>query len=55
MAKHIERLLGSLQAWEGIVRDEAQEIENYPRRGFEDRLIATWKQAATHVPASAGT
>ena len=41
----LERLLGSIEEWENTVRAQAAEIEAYPRRRYEDRLIAVWSQA----------
>jgi glycosyltransferase involved in cell wall biosynthesis len=51
MAGHVERLLGNLEAWEAMVRAEAEEIERYRDRNWEDRLMAAWQAAA--VPAMA--
>ncbi len=49
MADHVVRLLGSLQAWEGTVRAQAREIEGYPGRAYEDRLMAVWKQTGAQA------
>jgi glycosyltransferase involved in cell wall biosynthesis len=49
MADHVVRLLGSLQTWEGTVRAQAREIEGYPARAYEDRLMAVWKQTGAQA------
>jgi glycosyltransferase involved in cell wall biosynthesis len=51
MAEAVTRLLGNLDVWEDAVRAAAQEIERYPQRAYEDRLIAVWTEA---VAASRG-
>ncbi len=45
MAAAVMRLLGNLGAWEEAVVAGAREIERYPERGYEDRLIAVWTEA----------
>ena len=51
MAAAVIRLLGDLGAWEEAVVAAAREIERYPQRGYEDRLIAVWTEARAAVPA----
>jgi hypothetical protein len=54
MAAAVMRLLGDLGAWEEAVVAGAREIERYPGRGYEDRLIAVWTEAtAVHRRQSA--
>jgi len=45
MADAVMRLLGNLGVWEEAVVAAAQEVERYPERGHEDRLIAVWTEA----------
>ncbi|MEJ0044854.1 MAG: glycosyltransferase family 4 protein [Rhodospirillales bacterium] len=45
MAGAVMHLLGDLSAWEEAVVAAAREIEHYPERGYEDRLIAVWTEA----------
>jgi len=52
MIDAVGRLLDSLELWESTVAAEASEIENYARRGFEDRLMSTWQQAVKHATAT---
>ncbi len=53
MAAAVMRLLGDIGAWEVAVAAAAREIEDYPARGYEDRLIAVWTEAAAAVPGNA--
>lgn len=43
MAAQVLRLLDSLGSWEETVRAEAQEIEAYSGKRYEDRVIEAWK------------
>ncbi|HTR16725.1 MAG TPA: glycosyltransferase [Acetobacteraceae bacterium] len=47
MASAVMRLLGDLGTWEEAVAVAAHEIEGYPERGYEDRLIAVWSEAVS--------
>jgi glycosyltransferase involved in cell wall biosynthesis len=51
MADHVVRLLGSLPVWESTVRAQAREIEGYPGRVYEDRLMAVWQQSGARATA----
>jgi glycosyltransferase involved in cell wall biosynthesis len=43
VARRIVELLDDLGAWEAKVRAQADEIDAYPDRNYEDRVIAVWK------------
>jgi glycosyltransferase involved in cell wall biosynthesis len=45
MAEAVMRLLGDLGAWEEAVVTAAHEIERYPERDNDDRLIRVWTEA----------
>ncbi|MGZ8345708.1 MAG: glycosyltransferase [Allosphingosinicella sp.] len=47
IAGHIVHLLGDLGAWEATVRGQADEIDAYPDRCYEDQVIAVWRAAVT--------
>jgi len=38
------QLLADFETWENVATAEAQEIEAYAKRPYEDRLIAVWQQ-----------
>jgi glycosyltransferase involved in cell wall biosynthesis len=50
MAGKVTQLLSDLGEWETIVRAQATEIDAYPRRPDDDRLIAVWRQTAAERP-----
>jgi glycosyltransferase involved in cell wall biosynthesis/uncharacterized protein YjbI with pentapeptide repeats len=45
MVSQTVALLESLDTWEDVVRLEADEIDSYPKRDYEDRVIEVWKSA----------
>jgi glycosyltransferase involved in cell wall biosynthesis len=47
MADHVARLLDNMEAWEALVRSEAEEIGHYRDRNWEDRVMAVWQAAVT--------
>ena len=49
MADAVMRLLGDLGAWEEAILAGSREIENYPARNYEDRLIGVWTEAIASV------
>ena len=53
MAERIEGLLSDLGEWEAVVRAQATEIDAYPRRDDDERLIEVWRKAI--APASPPT
>jgi glycosyltransferase involved in cell wall biosynthesis len=50
MAAKAVQLLSDLGEWETVVRAQAVEIDAYPRRPDDDRLIAVWRQAVAESP-----
>lgn len=50
MASEVRRLLSDLGEWERSVAEAAEEIERYPERRYEDRLVALWTEAMAAVP-----
>jgi len=46
MSSRILALLNDLDAWESTVLAEANEIDQYPGRRYEDRIIEAWQRAA---------
>jgi glycosyltransferase involved in cell wall biosynthesis len=46
VSRRIVELLGDLGAWEAIVRAQAEEIDSYPDRNYEDQIIAVWRGAS---------
>jgi glycosyltransferase involved in cell wall biosynthesis len=55
MAEIVIRLLSDLAEWERVVRAQAAEIDAYPRRPDDDRLIAIWRQAVSEHASGAAT
>jgi hypothetical protein len=53
MAAAVMRLLGDLGAWTMEVETAAREIERYPDRRYEERLIEVWTQALSTRRAAA--
>lgn len=52
VARRIVGLLDDLGAWEATVRAQADEIDAYPDRNYEDRIIALWREVdAARGPA----
>ncbi len=51
MSERVLQVLNSLEVWETAVRAEAREIEEYPDRKYEDRIISVWKQTAAQKTA----
>lgn len=45
IARRIVQLLGDLGTWESTVRAQAEEIDAYPDRKYEDQVIALWRAA----------
>jgi len=45
MTDRVIRILGNITTWEKTVRAEAEEIEAYPRRGYENLVIDAWQQS----------
>jgi glycosyltransferase involved in cell wall biosynthesis len=52
ISEQVERLLRSLEVWETTVRAAAREIEEYPARNYEDRIISVWRQTAIQRAAN---
>jgi glycosyltransferase involved in cell wall biosynthesis len=46
IGEQVSRLLGELTEWETLVRDQAREIDAYPARDYDDRLVAASRSAA---------
>ena len=53
MSAHVVGLIGSLETWENTVVAEAAEIDRYPGRGYEDRVMRVWSEALTSYKAAA--
>gem|GEM_PF-3470762 len=54
MASHTQTLLESIDTWEGLVRTEADEIDGYRDKRYEDGIIAIWQSLFPIAAARSG-